>query len=182
VCPTTLPRFVQVVRLGPYADPLRAIVRRLKYRRQEGMLLQLGQMLAQATVGRTEGRRFDAIVPVPMHWRRFSRGYDHTDVLARVLAAEVGLPVVRRLVRARHTPQQANLPKSRRDQNVRGAFQVRDGRTLACRSVLLVDDVITTGATANEAARTLLAAGVSAVVLAVLCKSEPPTAYAEHRA
>ena len=76
----------------------------------------------------------------------------------------------------------ANLPKSRREENVRGAFQVRDPNAIAGRNILLVDDVTTTGATANEAARTLLAAGASAVALAVLCKSEPPTAYSEYRA
>ena len=78
-----------------------------------------------------------------------------------------------------HTPPQAHLPKTRRIENVRGAFSVSDPKVISGARVLLVDDVTTTGATANEAARALLAAGASQVVLAVIAKADPPKAY-EH--
>ena len=80
------------------------------------------------------------------------------------------------LVRVRNTPPQVRMPASRRAANVRGAFAVRRG-ALEGTSVLLVDDVTTTGATANEAARACLNAGAQRVGLAVLAKAEAPTAY-----
>jgi predicted amidophosphoribosyltransferase len=72
-----------------------------------------------------------------------------------------------------------HLPRSRRIENVRGAFEVGDAQSLHGARVLLVDDVTTTGATANEAARALLRAGASSVTLAVLGKAEPPQAYSK---
>ncbi len=81
------------------------------------------------------------------------------------------------LIRVRHTPPQVHLPRTRRIENVRGAFAVRTKRRIEGARVVLVDDVTTTGATANEAARTLLKAGASNVHLAVIAKAEPPRAY-----
>ena len=180
LCPMPLPRFARVVRLGPYADPLGGVVRQLKYRRREKMRRRLGRMLAQALLGQCPGEAFDLAMPVPMHWRRrLARGYDHARVLARAVARELGLVVGDELVRVRHTPPQAHLPRSRRIENVRGAFRVTLPGPLAGAHVLLVDDVTTTGATADEAARVLLAAGASRVTLAVIAKAEPPVPYAD---
>ncbi len=178
-CPPTLPRFECVVRLGPYAEPLRSIVRELKYRRRI-MRRRLGRMLAQALRTRHDGG-FDVVIPVPMHWRRrLLRGQNHAEVIASAVASQLELPVGNELIRVRNTPPQTHLPRSRRAENVRGAFAA-GSRYVLDASVLLVDDVTTTGATANEAARTLLRAGAKRVVLAVVCKAEPPTAYARHQ-
>jgi ComF family protein len=183
-CPDTLPRFTQVIRLGPYADPLRSAIRDLKYRRQEVLRRRLGKLLAEAVAGKASERPFDLAMAVPMHWRRrLGRPYDHARVLAGVVADALGLPLGNELVRVRHTPPQVHLTRSRRIENVRGAFGLSGGKgpsTLRGAHVLLIDDVTTTGATANEAARTLLEGGASAVTVAVIAKSEPPTAYAEH--
>ena len=180
-CPTPLPRFFRAVRLGPYAGPLRSAVRDLKYHRRNVMLAVTGRLLARAVGGKCAGERFDAIVPVPSHWRRrMSRGTDHATAMARAIAKQLSAPVDRELVRVRHTPPQTHLSRTRRLANVRNAFAVRDSRAVAGANILLVDDVTTTGATANEAARTLLKADASRVTLAVIAKSEPPTAYAEH--
>lgn len=179
-CPNPLPRFDRTVRLGPYADPLRVIIRELKYHRQDRMRRHLGALLGQAVAARCLGPSFDLVLPVPMHWRRrLIRGYDHARVLARAVAGELQIPVGDELARIRATPPQAHLPRSRRLENVRGAFAVSYLATIQAARVLLVDDVTTTGATANEAARTLLQAGASSVTLAVVCKSEPPKAYAD---
>jgi len=179
-CPQPLPRFDRIVRLGPYADPLRVIVRELKYRRQDRMRRRLGAMLGQAVAARCLGPPLDLVLPVPMHWRRrITRGYDHAGVLARAVAGELQIPVGDELARIRATPPQAHLPRSRRLENVRGAFAVSHAASIQAARILLVDDVTTTGATANEAARTLLQAGASSVTLAVVCKSEPPKAYAD---
>ena len=100
------------------------------------------------------------------------------DAIAARVARNLDLPVGDELIRIRHTPPQVRLPRTRRIQIIRGAFSVSSPRSLAGTNVLLVDDVTTTGATANEAARTLLQAGASKVTLAVVAKAEPPTAYA----
>ena len=160
----------------------------MKYHRQEALRRRLAVLLAAAVRARAENLR-NLVLSVPMHWRRrLLRGYDHARVLAKAMAGELRLPLGHELVRTRYTPPQAHLPKSRRLENVRGSFAVRGTvatggargpATLFGAHVLLVDDVTTTGATADEAARVLLRAGTSSVTLAVIAKSEPPRAYAE---
>jgi len=180
-CQATLPRFERVIRLGPYADPLRQLVRGLKYCSRDSMRRRLGAMLAEAVAARKADRRFDLVMPVPMHWRRrLARGYDHARIVACEIARRLELPLGDELVRARHTPTQVGLSRTQRIQNVRGAFALTSARAIAGASVLLVDDVATTGATANEAAKTLLDGGAEHVTLAVIAKAEAPTAYAEH--
>jgi len=176
-CPATLPRFARVVRLGPYAEPLRQLLRDLKYHRREATLRRLSRMLATAVTARCDNG-LDLVLPVPMHWRRrLARGCDHARALARGVARELALPVGDELSRVRNTPPQVGLSRTRRAQNVRGAFRAA-GRTLAGARVLLVDDVTTTGATASEAAAALRRAGAAHVTLAVVAKSEAWRAYA----
>ena len=178
-CPATLPRFERVFRLGPYTGCLRELVRELKYRRRLGVRRRLSDLLAGRIAAGWPGPAFETVVPVPMHWRRrLERGFDHAHAIASRLAAELKVPLGRELVRTRHTPPQVQLPRTRRVENVRGAFAVRGASTIRGANVLLVDDVTTTGATACEAARTLQAAGAHHIALAVFAKAEPPTAYA----
>ncbi len=178
-CPTPMGRWDRVVRLGPYADPLRGVIRQLKYRRRQIMPRRLGRMMAQAVATHCPQAEFDVIVPVPPHWRsRLVRGQDHTAVLAASVARELGLMMGAELVRIRNTRPQVHLARSRRIENVRGAFEAALPAAVAGTHVLLVDDVTTTGATANEATRTLLAAGAARVTLAVVAKADPPVGYA----
>jgi len=180
-CPQPLPRFASVTRLGPYAFPLRRIVQNLKYHRIETMCPYLGRMLTGALTARHDPEAFDLILAVPMHWRRrLWRGCDHARALARAVGRRLGVPLGDELVRTKHTPPQVHLSRTRRIENVRGAFAVARAGGLAGARVLLVDDVTTTSATANEAARTVLRAGASRVDLAVVAKAEPPRAYTEH--
>jgi len=181
-CPNPLPRFSRVVRLGPYTGPLRSIIHELKYRRRDAMRRRLGALLAQAVRGGGTHQEFDVVLPVPMHWRRrLARGYDHARVLARAVARELRLPLGDELVRVRNTPPQTHLSRTRRIENVRRAFALRPRENLAGASVLLVDDVTTTGATASEAARTILAGKALHVTLAVVAKSESPRAYTQRQ-
>lgn len=109
----------------------------------------------------------DLILPVPLHRRRlFQRRYNQAALLAQALARQRGLPVATQvLLRRRNTPSQGHLRASQRRRNVAGAFAVAPGGAarLAGRRVLLVDDVFTTGATLEAAARALLAAGAREV-------------------
>jgi len=180
-CPTTLFRFERLVRLGPYAPPLRTIIRELKYRRRAELCGRLGRMLAQAVVAACQETPPDLVSAVPMHWRRrLSRGHDHARMLAGGIARQLALPIGDELVRARHTAAQVGLSRTQRQVNIRGAFAVVHAETLTRTHVLLVDDVTTTGATADEAAATLLKAGAQRVTVAVIAKTESPAAYADY--
>lgn len=180
-CPTPLPRFSRVFRLGPYAQPLKRAIRDLKYRGRAGVTRQLCHLLAQVVETIEEDAKPDILVPVPMYWtRRIWRGMDHAQLLGEWLEAELQVPVERQLVRIRNTPPQVHLNRAQRATNVRRAFKVASKASVRGARVLLVDDVTTTGATGNEAARTLLRAGASSVTLVVLAKSEPPRAYTQH--
>jgi len=179
-CPTVLPPLGRVFRLGPYADPLRRAIHGMKYHRRFALRRRLAELLAGA-VQAAGSDSFDVVVPVPMHWwRRLRRGVDHAGQLANDLARGLDLPAAPLLRRIRNTPLQTNLSRTQRLRNVKGAFQVADRPAAEGANVLLVDDVTTTGATAGEAARTLRAGGASRVSLAVIAKSEAPTAYASH--
>ena len=111
-----------------------------------------------------------AVVAVPLSAGRLrERGFDQAGVLARGLAAGLGLPVLPALTRVRATEAQSRLDQAARSRNLRDAFRARPIRLPA--QVVLVDDVITTGATADAAARTLIAAGVRRVILAAVART-----------
>jgi ComF family protein len=130
----------------------------------------LSDLWAEHAATRLRDLGADVVVPVPLHWRRrWSRGYNQSEALARGLAARLGLPCRPRwLRRARFTPDQSRQTAAARRDNVRSAFWARPRAGLRQRCVLLVDDVLTTGSTASEAARALRAAGAARVVVAVL--------------
>jgi len=177
-CPEVAFRFERAVRVAPYADPLASAIRQMKYSRWGAGATHLAALLAEAAAAACAEAPPDVVMPIPMHWlRRVARGGNHSEVLACVVARRLGAPVGSELVRVRNTPPQARLPASARAQNVRGAFAVRRAGGVEGAAVMLVDDILTTGATANEAARTLLAAGARRVVMAVLARAEAPTAY-----
>ncbi|MFW6153881.1 MAG: ComF family protein [Planctomycetota bacterium] len=176
-CPTPMPRFDRVVRLTAYEPPLAEVIRAMKFRGVRHGFHWLGRLLADrvATTGALAG--VDAVQHVPLHWvRRFGRGFDQGRLLVAAIARRIGRPRLEALRRVRNTPPQVNLPRTRRLENVRGAF-APVGRDAAGLHILLVDDVTTTGATANEATKALLAGGARRVSLAVVAKAEPPPAF-----
>jgi len=134
--------------------------------------MALGRLLADQIQQRPDRAEFDVVLPVPMHWlRRLARGVNGPHLLAEVLAARLHLPLESRLLRCqRATRKQGTLMPTERRRNVRRAYRATPGRKLAGARVLLVDDVMTTGATANEIARVLRRAGAASVSLAVLAR------------
>ena len=114
----------------------------------------------------------DAVTPVPLHrWRLFTRRYNQSGLLARVIAANADLTFEPDLlVRTRNTESQRKFGRLGRFENVRGAFTVRPGREVAGRRIILVDDVMTTGATVNACATTLKRAGAASVVVLTLAR------------
>jgi ComF family protein len=114
----------------------------------------------------------DALVPVPIHWRRrWRRGFNQTDELALVLREHTGLPI-EPLLRRHTNSSQAGLTHQRRRANVRQAFSVAAPHRAAGRRLLLIDDVFTTGATANACARTLKQAGAAHVSILALARAD----------
>jgi ComF family protein len=165
--------FERVVRLGPYDGILREAILRLKNLAGEGLAEVLGGLWAEHDTTRLRELGADVVIPIPLHWlRRWTRGYNQSEALAQPLAVGLHLPCRPGwLRRIRSTPQQTQQTPSHRKINVKGAFQGRPRTGLAGKTVLLVDDVMTTGSTASEAARALRQAGAARVVVAVLARA-----------
>ncbi len=157
--------------LGPHRGILRRAVHALKYRGNARLASWLGAELALAIGAR--GWHLDLVTAVPLHRRRrSSRGYDQAELLARAIARRLGLPYRRLLRRTRPTASQARLGRGARMPNVAGAFGLaRGGRAAPGARVLLVDDVLTTGATARACAAALLELRVSSVRVAVVARA-----------
>jgi len=162
---------------GLFDDGYRLLVHALKYERQ----LSLGEFM-----GRRLGRRIlhhfaagessPLIVPVPLHPRRHKeRSYNQSAVIAAGLGRVTGIPIAEDvLTRVRKTKDQTKLSPRERVANVRGAFAVRQARRISGRYIVLVDDVMTTGATLNECARVIHPASPSGVGAAVIALARPP--------
>jgi len=125
----------------------------------------MAELLHNCLEAEYPGRTFDLLVPVPLHHvRRRDRGYNQSAVLAHELGRRMGCPVSFGLLkRIRPTATQTNLTAKERLSNVGGAFQHKREKRLAGRRVLLVDDIMTTGATVNICAKTLKKGGAASV-------------------
>jgi ComF family protein len=159
------PVFGRARAVAEYDGTASALVHRLKYGDRPELAQALGRMMARA--GAELLAEADVIVPVPLHrWRLWRRRFNQAMALARVVAAESGAPCDPFLLgRVRHTRRQVGLTKAQRQENLQGAFRVpAEARArLKGRRVLLIDDVLTTGSTANAAARALLRGGAASV-------------------
>src|SRR5262249_12622444 len=156
-CRSAAFHFEAVLRLGVYEGLLREVVLRLKHASGEGLAELLGELWAAHAEPALRAAGTTVVVPVPLHWRRrWGRGSNQSEALAGALAGRLRLPCrPRSLVRVRNPPRQALQTASLRQANVRDAFRAHAGHGLAGQSVLLVDDILTTGNTASEAARML---------------------------
>ncbi len=162
--------------LGEYSDQLRQAV--LRGKRPAGQLL-IGALARLCAIRHGEALRAwkaDLIVPTPLHWvRRVWRGGNNSDTIAEVFGKELGVPnAPLGLKRRYYTRPQAGLPQRERRTNVRGAFRASKGCDFSGARVLLVDDILTTGATLGEMAKVVREAGASAVAVVVLARAIGP--------
>jgi len=155
---------------GFYEAELRTLIHLFKYGRIRTLAGPLGKLLARAL---PREHAFDVIIPMPLYWRkRWQRGFNPSELLAREIARRTHLPVENAVRRVRNTPAQAGLTSAKRRLNVSGAFQAKRRAAIDGRRVLLIDDVMTTGATAASCARALQRAGARQVTLLTLARAD----------
>ena len=169
-CESRPPAYDRAAAAGPYEGVLAQAITLFKYRRKTGLARPLGALLADRLAALPP---VDLVIPIPLHPRRLrEREFNQSLLLAQEVSRPAGLPLAYQAVaRVGWAPPQVELSGPDRLTNVRGAFEVRDASAVAERSVLLVDDVMTTGATVNECAKALRKAGAAAVYVLTVART-----------
>ena len=164
-------RFDGAFRMAPYEGALRDVILRMKNWHGEDLAEVIAPLWARRLAARLLAVKPDIVVPIPLHWmRRWRRGFNANEILALHLAKELGIPHLPRLLRrTRRTARQTAQPSATaREANVKDAFTASESVDVQGKTLLLVDDVLTTGATANEAARALRARKPQAIYVVVM--------------
>jgi competence protein ComFC len=155
-----------VYSLGNFDESYQRLIYAFKY----GQLLNLGKRLGSILGEKIkEDKRFlecDFLIPVPLHSsRKRKRGFNQSEILALAISEKIGLPVLEDVLkRKKRTKDQTTLNAKQREENVRGAFSVKNEDRIVDKQIILVDDVMTTGATLKECARNLVEAGAKEVL------------------
>lgn len=159
-----------------YANlPLAKLIDLYKFHYQES----LGETLAKLLISYIKRNQLTAtladfaLMPLPLHRRRLlERGFNQSEILAGELANHFNLPIIQTaLIRTRYTKHQTLLNQDKRQRNIAGVFTITDNNQIIGKKILLIDDVVTTGASLNEAARVLRANGALKIMALVLAKN-----------
>jgi ComF family protein len=170
VCRESLVNFDSAYSFGSYEGTLRKLIHLYKYGKVETLAEPLGRLLLRSL---PLDQKFDLIVAMPMHWlKRWQRGFNQAELLARPVARRYGLQLASHLRRIRYTKPQAGLSEAQRRQNLRNVFSVAKPSHVAGKRVLIVDDVFTTGATLRAAAAALKQAGAAYVCALTLARAD----------
>ena len=171
-CVRTEPAFDRARSAVRFRAGVRPVIHALKYGQAAGLAADLMPLLEACVRTHYARVEFDGVAAVPLHHRRErERSYNQSALLARRMARRLRVPCFDACVRrVRATPSQTNLNAQERKANVRDAFAVAHPEWLEGRTLLLVDDVMTTGATVHECARTLKGAGAAAVYVATVAR------------
>jgi ComF family protein len=164
--------FKTIVRLGRFDEPLKEIVHAMKYHRRWILAEKMAERLAEEERVAELMRNTDVLVPVPLHWKRhIGRSYNQADVLARALARRFKKRLSRAVRRVRPTPSQTAMnSRTAREENIHNAFAPIRAKGISGKRVALIDDVMTTAATMQAAARAIVPMepeSISALVIAV---------------
>ena len=167
-CQQHPPPFTATIAPLRYEFPVDAALKALKFGRRLYYAPAFAELLESAVHWRF--LHVDALLPVPLHWRRQAlRGFNQATELCRPLAKSQALPVMSSVARCRATPFQSGLVAKDRQKNLHGAFRVR--KTIAALHVLIVDDVVTTGATTRQLSKALLDRGATRVSVLAVAKA-----------
>ena len=182
-CRTEQPEFTRAKRNIPfiahwtalwyYRDKVRPSILRFKFFGQRSYADRYAMLLAPKLETTLEDR-YDLITWVPVSTlRNLRRGYDQAALLAKALGKRLRMPTIRTLKKIRHTPPQSSIQgNALRRANVLGAYRVCDPEAIRGKRILLIDDVVTTGATSSECAKTLLTAGADKVLFAAIAAAD----------
>lgn len=165
--------FHRVLRFGIYDGMLRELILRLKQPGGEDLADALAIVFARHMAKVLQPYAPDLVIPVPLHWLRYlKRRFNQSEVLARNLAASLKVPYQRRLLwRIRATPSQTTQTPAQRRENIKGAFRARNGHWIEGKTVVLVDDVLTTGSTAHEASKALSLFKPKEIIVCILARA-----------
>ena len=157
--------FNQIITCWPYASEIEILVQHVKYHKGWRLGLHLGEMLGRL-VSETDIRNADCLISVPLHpIRKRERGYNQSTLYCKGLHRIHPIPILKNgLKRIRQTVTQTQLDADARQANVNGAFLVKNPDRIQGRLIVLIDDVVTTGATMNACAASLLKAGAKSVI------------------
>lgn len=180
-CIQAPPSFRTIRSAGLYSGSLKAAIHALKYKNKVHLARSLGQLLFSSFMQYYDSRTIDYIIPVPLHASRLKqRGFNQAHMLVDqwpAISAKISRDAAvcidyKNLIRKRKTLSQTGLGRKKRKQNVKGAFAVTDKTKIRKKQVLLIDDVYTTGSTAEECARTLMASGAAGVSVLTLARAD----------
>jgi ComF family protein len=170
VCRESEVNFDAAYSYGSYEGTLRDLIHLFKYARVESLSVPLSRHMAGAL---PRDERFDMVLAMPMHWlKRWLRGFNQAELLAAPIAHRLCVPLARNLKRKKLGKSQAGLDLAERMTNLKDAFYLRHSEQLAGRRILLVDDVLTTGATLRSASALLKKAGARRVCVLALARAE----------
>ena len=169
-CRRRKPTFNQAVSATRYEGVLKEAIHRFKYHQQANLAQAFADLILEQV---NLEFKIDYLIPVPLHARRLKeRQYNQALLLSDALGKRIQFKVIPDgLERIRETTPQAGLPMGQRRRNVRGAFCVRQPSLIKNQRILLVDDVMTTGATANECAKTLKKAGAKSISVLTIARA-----------
>jgi ComF family protein len=171
-CKNTNLRFEKCFFVSDNIEPVKTLIHQFKYKKHICLATPLGSLLINHLHKKTIGK-IDSVVPVPLHWKKKQeRGFNQSELMAKKISNELSIPIsTNNLFRAKNTLSQTQLSRTQRQENVKGAFKVKNPRLFYQKNILLVDDVLTTGMTASECAKSLKNAGTNKVFLIALARS-----------
>jgi competence protein ComFC len=171
-CIQQLPPYAGARSFGHYTAELSQVTKELKFRGRRSLIGLLAPLLAGTFFDSWNRDDFDCIAPVPLHpKRKRERGYNQSELLAISLSRLIAIPYCKALIRIRSTLPQVGLTDSQRLENVRNAFRCSAPQHISQRRILLIDDVMTTGATVASAAQTLMDAGAWRVSVLTMARA-----------
>ena len=170
-----VPHYERVIRLAVFDDPIKHLIHRLKYNGRWPLAEFLADRLVAHEPAKALLQETQVLVPIPLHpWRQIKRGYNQAELIARRIKKVCKIDIAQPLVRVRATETQTHMHShAKREENLRDAFALDDARPVAGRHVTVIDDVMTTGATLQSAARVLAKGKPASMSILVVAIADP---------